>query len=158
MGPQLHPSTLHSAAPSTHVGVGTSLGARHLLCALRVRAVRLSGSRYFKYQTQPSRFRSTPEDVAADLAGLTHRVHALRHIWDMNPCPRGTTTPKARNPGTFGSGRRGSNPRPLAWEANALPTELHPRRFGQSSGLGRSGAGYVDGAIPGRCARGGAHA
>ena len=43
------------------------------------------------------------------------------------------------------SGRRGSNPRPLAWEANALPTELHPRRFGQSSGLFRNGAGYVDG-------------
>ena len=25
------------------------------------------------------------------------------------------------------SGKRGSNPRPLAWEANALPTELLPR-------------------------------
>src|SRR6202012_5752259 len=25
------------------------------------------------------------------------------------------------------SGRRASNPRPLAWEANALPTELRPR-------------------------------
>ena len=25
-----------------------------------------------------------------------------------------------------GSGKRGSNPRPLAWEANALPTELLP--------------------------------
>src|SRR5215467_13427058 len=25
------------------------------------------------------------------------------------------------------SGRRGSNPRPLAWEANALPAELRPR-------------------------------
>jgi hypothetical protein len=24
------------------------------------------------------------------------------------------------------SGKRGSNPRPLAWEANALPTELLP--------------------------------
>src|SRR5207244_12414812 len=24
------------------------------------------------------------------------------------------------------SGRRGSNPRPSAWEADALPTELHP--------------------------------
>ena len=27
----------------------------------------------------------------------------------------------------FKSGKRGSNPRPLAWEANALPTELLPR-------------------------------
>src|SRR5689334_3067890 len=26
------------------------------------------------------------------------------------------------------SGRRGSNPRPSAWEADALPTELRPRR------------------------------
>ena len=26
------------------------------------------------------------------------------------------------------SGRRGSNPRPRAWEARALPTELHPHR------------------------------
>src|SRR4029077_14201514 len=25
------------------------------------------------------------------------------------------------------SGRRGSNPRPSAWKADALPTELHPR-------------------------------
>ena len=29
--------------------------------------------------------------------------------------------------GTFSSGRRGSNPRPSAWEADALPTELRPR-------------------------------
>ena len=28
------------------------------------------------------------------------------------------------------SGRRGSNPRPSAWEADALPTELHPRGLG----------------------------
>lgn len=26
------------------------------------------------------------------------------------------------------SGKRDSNPRPLAWEANALPTELLPRK------------------------------
>src|SRR5918999_4923929 len=31
------------------------------------------------------------------------------------------------------SGRRASNPRPLAWEANALPTELRPRRPRDSS-------------------------
>ena len=27
------------------------------------------------------------------------------------------------------SGRRGSNPRPSAWEANALPTELLPHEW-----------------------------
>ena len=27
------------------------------------------------------------------------------------------------------SGKRDSNPRPLAWEANALPTELLPRLY-----------------------------
>ena len=27
------------------------------------------------------------------------------------------------------SGRRGSNPRPWAWEAHALPTELLPRSY-----------------------------
>ena len=27
------------------------------------------------------------------------------------------------------SGKRGSNPRPLAWEANALPPELFPQLF-----------------------------
>lgn len=30
----------------------------------------------------------------------------------------------------FWSGRRGSNPRPSAWEADALPTELLPRGVG----------------------------
>ena len=30
----------------------------------------------------------------------------------------------------FGSGKRGSNPRPSAWEADALPTELLPRDVG----------------------------
>ena len=39
--------------------------------------------------------------------------------------------PKTRLVGGFGfvreSGRRGSNPRPSAWEADALPTELRPR-------------------------------
>ena len=31
--------------------------------------------------------------------------------------------------GTLLSGKRGSNPRPSAWEADALPTELFPRKF-----------------------------
>ena len=32
-------------------------------------------------------------------------------------------------PSLYMSGKRGSNPRPLAWEANALPTELLPRCY-----------------------------
>ena len=32
----------------------------------------------------------------------------------------------------FMSGKRGSNPRPSAWEADALPTELLPRYEAQS--------------------------
>ena len=35
------------------------------------------------------------------------------------------TTPRCRR-SRFVSGRRGSNPRPSAWEANALPTEPLP--------------------------------
>jgi hypothetical protein len=41
--------------------------------------------------------------------------------------------------GLCASGRRGSNPRPSAWEADALPTELRPRRGKPSAGVaGRS--------------------
>src|SRR4051812_28899533 len=35
-------------------------------------------------------------------------------------------------PGEVGSGRRASNPRPSAWEADALPTELRPRSGDES--------------------------
>src|SRR5213083_571488 len=49
-------------------------------------------------------------------------------------CGRAASAPGKQKPrldGAFGSaawsGRRGSNPRPLAWEANALPAELRPR-------------------------------
>src|SRR5436309_9647860 len=35
------------------------------------------------------------------------------------------------------SGRRGSNPRPSAWEADALPTELRPRGAHSSAGSTR---------------------
>ena len=38
--------------------------------------------------------------------------------------PRKCSTPELH--GQFWSGRRGSNSRPLAWKANALPTELLP--------------------------------
>ncbi len=47
------------------------------------------------------------------------------------------------------SGRRGSNPRHLAWEASTLPTELHPHKrlrsiFHPPSGLRfRSGEAYI---------------
>ena len=30
------------------------------------------------------------------------------------------------------SGKRGSNPRPSAWEANALPTELLPQNLNEN--------------------------
>src|SRR5215218_7750440 len=54
-------------------------------------------------------------------------------------------TPPER--GFLWSGRRGSNPRPSAWEADALPTELRPRwaaileaARGHGSTLGRGEA------------------
>ena len=40
--------------------------------------------------------------------------------------PRKRSTPELHWRSFFLSGRRGSNPRPLAWKANALPTELLP--------------------------------
>ena len=40
--------------------------------------------------------------------------------------PRKCSTPELHGRCLFGSGRRGSNSRPLAWKANALPTELLP--------------------------------
>src|SRR3954452_10598686 len=40
---------------------------------------------------------------------------------------RGMTKKKPRLAGLLWSGRRGSNSRPSAWEADALPTELRPR-------------------------------
>jgi hypothetical protein len=43
------------------------------------------------------------------------------------PGVAGPDNGKRRLAGTSQSGRRGSNPRPSAWEADALPTELRPR-------------------------------
>ena len=40
------------------------------------------------------------------------------------------------------SGRRGSNPRPSAWEADALPTELRPRRAKDSALLSALGSDF----------------
>src|SRR4051812_13218115 len=46
------------------------------------------------------------------------------------------------------SGRRGSNSRPSAWEADALPTELRPRDPHLSSGLsGRPGCAKPPGCL-----------
>ncbi len=45
--------------------------------------------------------------------------------------PRKRSTPELHWPfGTFLSGRRGSNSRPSAWKADALPTELLPHGVG----------------------------
>ena len=48
---------------------------------------------------------------------------------DLNSRPlpyQGSALPLSYT-GVVLSGRRGSNPRPLAWKANALPTELLPQ-------------------------------
>ncbi len=50
---------------------------------------------------------------------------------DLNPRPlpyQGSALPLSYT-GNDWSGRRGSNSRPLAWKANALPTELLPHLF-----------------------------
>ena len=41
--------------------------------------------------------------------------------------PKATSAPLSIRVSTTGSGRRGSNPRPSAWKADALPTELLPQ-------------------------------
>ena len=43
-----------------------------------------------------------------------------------SPLPRVCSTPELRWLSKNWSGRRDSNPRPSAWKADALPTELHP--------------------------------
>jgi hypothetical protein len=62
---------------------------------------RPSGSRYFAYQTQPSRFRSTRKTWP-----LTSRnsliAHSLGHVCDMNHLSqRARPTRKFGTPGTF---------------------------------------------------------
>ena len=60
----------------------------------------------------------------------------LPEIWKLVELVRSDTR-QQRKHGGFRSGRRGSNPRPSAWEADALPTELRPRgphcRAGEST-------------------------
>ncbi len=49
---------------------------------------------------------------------------------NSRPLPyQGSALPLSYTGGNPSSGRRGSNPRPLAWKANALPTELLPQHF-----------------------------
>ncbi len=43
--------------------------------------------------------------------------------------PRKRSTPELHRPIKNLSGKRGSNPRPTAWKAVALPTELFPLNF-----------------------------
>ena len=50
---------------------------------------------------------------------------------DLNPGPlpyQGSALPLSYNSKKKKSGRRGSNPRPSAWKANALSTELLPQK------------------------------
>ena len=63
---------------------------------------------------------------------------------DLNPGPlpyQGSALPLSYN-SKKKSGRRGSNPRPSAWKANALSTELLPQRpktFQVSKSVGKDG-------------------
>ena len=64
---------------------------------------------------------------------------------DLNPGPlpyQGSALPLSYNSKKKKSGRRGSNPRPSAWKANALSTELLPQRpktFQVSKSVGKDG-------------------
>ena len=57
---------------------------------------------------------------------------------DLNPGPlpyQGSALPLSYNSKKKKSGRRGSNPRPSAWKANALSTELLPQKTKDLSSL-----------------------
>ena len=54
----------------------------------------------------------------------TRRIRPLLHASEKR---RPRTNKSPHRAGFSRSGRRGSNPRPSAWEADALPTELRPR-------------------------------
>ena len=64
---------------------------------------------------------------------------------DLNPGPlpyQGSALPLSYNSKKKKSGRRGSNPRPSAWKANALSTELLPQKpktFQVSKSVGKDG-------------------
>src|ERR671919_203873 len=57
----------------------------------------------------------------------------MHAVLDLGPNPAGLQAKRCESLQPQKSGRRASNPRPLAWEANALPTELRPRTTRDSS-------------------------
>ena len=80
--------------------------------------------------------------LAQDLAGSGSRRRAELAT---HPAPSTAPPEKAK------SGRRGSNPRPSAWEADALPAELRPRAENDSApplAIGRAGTSLLP---PGSC-------
>ena len=69
-----------------------------------------------------------PVGVAASLALLAAAVFLLLGLTSTGPGEKTFVTSRAcPRLASRGSGRRGSNPRPQAWETHALPTELRPR-------------------------------
>ncbi len=66
------------------------------------------------------------------------RFHTRSH-WST--CKHAGPVGRCRFEGFRESGRRGSNPRPSAWEADALPTELRPRSFTIAQALGLESGG-----------------
>ncbi len=73
--------------------------------------------------------------------------HLLSRWRELNSRPlpyQGSALPLSYTGGhSFWSGRRGSNPRPLAWKANALPTELLPQLFPSGRGWIRTTEGIA---------------
>jgi hypothetical protein len=69
---------------------------------------------------------SVPAQQSARLTALERSPYASsseQQAQRRTSCKKGIR----RSQRCLGSGRRGSNPRPSAWEADALPTELRPR-------------------------------
>jgi hypothetical protein len=66
--------------------------------------------------------KGSPEKVASATTQPVGHLHAR-----VRRCHRGSCASPDALAGLSRSGRRGSNPRPSAWEADALPTELRPR-------------------------------
>jgi hypothetical protein len=73
-----------------------------------------------------------PEDCRREANAILpwRAERVFGHYWATGGAAKSLAS--SRFPGTERSGRRASNPRPLAWEANALPTELRPRKGLQS--------------------------
>src|SRR5690606_38726984 len=68
-----------------------------------------------------------PADFCS-LCGALFRANRYRLPWSDREPDRNTNAPLQIEMGRFRrSGKRDSNPRPSAWEADALPTELCPQ-------------------------------